>query len=176
MNYKAVTLKATGQVLRAGYSNFAFDPGTETLHTITGNPVLPTERRFTKVVAGALVAMTPGDKELQLSPLQDEKQVELADAMDAYIAGAVGTAAHQRNLLLLYTAAAHGAKPIRRAHLHNAFDWVEVVLADYVTRLDAVEMAADISALDAVSTDFSNNDAAKPVPMPTVRSALAIPN
>lgn len=86
MSYNAVTLDTTGQILRAGFSDFfndgAFDGATEIFHSALTNRMLDSvDLKYQKIVASVITVMTPAEQDaVDLDPVQ------LANVANFYVA------------------------------------------------------------------------------------------
>lgn len=85
MSYNAVTLDTTGQILRAGFSDFlndgAFDGAIETFHSNITNKVLASvDLKYQKIVGFVITVMTPGEQ-----AIVDTDPVQLANIANFYL-------------------------------------------------------------------------------------------
>lgn len=135
-------------------------------------------------VIGQYARPQPGKAEEWLDPshadLQstfDENAVAKLDQMDvevtAYIYARYDRET-QSSFALMYVRAVNGGnKPNRVVYLAAAIDWLEdSVMSHFYTKKTAILAAADQTALDAVTWDFSQFDAADPES--TIEGAMTI--
>ena len=127
------------------------------------------EQRHRKIDSGNIVEMTDAEKLAVDKPL---KLAALKAAITAYIYANYDQET-QSSFAVMYARAIALGLTNRAAHIAAAIDWYQdAVLVDFYARYGAASAATTLAALNAVSTDFSNNDATNPGA--TISTAKAI--
>lgn len=160
MTQNGVIETATGDLLRAGFCDFssdgAFDPSRE---SVRADVPFPATAR-----GGVAWHRWNGNAWIVVSDLlvaKKERLLAMKTEVSEYI-NAHYDQGQQNTLNALWIEGISKGWPNRKAAVQAVMDWVNVVLAYFYQKKDAIFAAADQAALDAIEIDFSQLDAADP--------------
>lgn len=122
-------------------------------------------KRYWKDVGSDVVEMTPTEKTaIDTGPLlvtvRQEHRRDLFDSAASYLEGRYR--ADVRGILLSLMVQGQGTFPARQAHIKTYLDWLETLMAEVVVRRNAINSAASVPVVLAVSLDFSLFDGTDP--------------
>ncbi len=162
--YRAVIDTATGNLLRAGYSDFendgSFDPATETV--VVTDPILDIQL---DAEGGTTVTHFDGFAfsvvQRNLAIIKTEKIRKLNKKFTKFLEKKYSPAV-QRSLTLLLGEANSKAFTQRAANIQQGIDWIDAGLTEFYAKRDAVEAAIDVAAIDAIELDLDALDVLDP--------------
>lgn len=174
--YRAVIDTATGNLLRAGYTDFendgSFDPETETV--VVTDPILDVQL---DAAGGDTVTHFDGFTfsvvQRGLGILKTKKLERLNKKFTKYLEKRYSPAV-QRSLTLLLGEANSKQFTQRAANIQQGIDWVNLALTEFYSKRDVVEVAVDAAGVNAVDLDLDTLDLSDP--KLTLEGARAILN
>ncbi len=128
--------------------------------------------RWLVVEAAGLREADAAEKAAQIDAYKAERQAALRHDVNEYGEGRHYGLSSEMRLKDLYDRAVAGGLTNRAAYIGQVLVWQETLLGDYMTKVAAINAAATVDAVAAVTWDFSTHDATDP--LVTVTGALAI--
>ncbi len=162
--YRAVIDTATGNLLRAGYTDFendgSFDPATETVVVTDPIPDIQLDAEGGTTVThfdGFAFSVVQRD----LAILKAKKLERLDRKFTKFLEKKYSPAV-QRSLTLMLGEANSKSFTLRAANIQQGIDWINAGLTEFYAKRDAVNAAVDAAAIDAVELDLDALDVLDP--------------
>ncbi len=162
--YRAVIDTVTGNLLRAGYTDFendgSFDPATETVLVVDPIPDIQLDTTGGVTVThfdGFTFSVVQRDLAILKAKKLERLNREFTKFLESKYSPAV-----QRSITLLLGEANAKQFTNRAANIQQGIDWINAGLTEFYTKRDAVEAAVDAAAVDAVELDLDPLDALDP--------------